>query len=190
MYSSVSVRATVGGVCVCVSGEDSKEGEIFAVMWLRAWAKKRRVCSSPCSHRIYIRDIEMCVCVVGCFLNYCFRLECHFHLSCQALTKKWGTCPWRKFGPEMRGMERAEKAGMQCVVKWRGIPPLNIKKMLLSKKDKRVHIHTRSHTCTSTQRRGHTLAHIAERICAFTKWTHKCSLVGVFILSLPDSSAL
>lgn len=36
MYSSVSVRATVGGVCVCVSGEDSKEGEIFAVMWLRA----------------------------------------------------------------------------------------------------------------------------------------------------------
>lgn len=32
MYSSVSVHATVGGVCVCVSGEDSKEGEIFAVM--------------------------------------------------------------------------------------------------------------------------------------------------------------
>lgn len=62
-------------------------------------------------------------------------------------------------------MERAEKAGMQCVAKWRGIPPLNIKKMLLSKKDKRVHTHARSHTCTSMQRRGHTLAHIAERMC-------------------------
>lgn len=70
MYGSVSVCATVGGVCVCVSGEDSKEGEIYAAMWLRARAKKRRVCSSPCSHRIYIRDIEtyVCVCVCGCLL--------------------------------------------------------------------------------------------------------------------------
>lgn len=62
---AVCLSVRLSEMFVCVSGEDSKEGEIFAVMWLRARAKKRRVCSSPCSHRIYIRDIEMCVCVVG-----------------------------------------------------------------------------------------------------------------------------
>lgn len=30
-------------------------------------------------------------------------------------------------------------------VKWRGIPPLNIKKTLVSKRDGRVHIHAHAH---------------------------------------------
>ena len=65
------------------------------------------------------------------------------HLS---VAETWG-------GDERNG--EVEKTGVQWAVKWRGIPPLNIKKKLVSKKDRRVHIthmHTPTHTHTLTQK--------------------------------------
>ena len=144
-----------------------------------------------CSHRIYI--IGKCVCVCRCvclcggvFLNHYSRLECHFpSMADTCPVRQWGekkkkaaTCLWLKHGDKMRGMGRLRNRRAVGGEVERNFTLEYKKKMLVTKRDKRVRIHT--HTHTHTQQCTHT----------FTKRAHKRYLVRVFILSLPDSSAL